>query len=386
MGTESGRTYIPDLAGWIRSGYLKAESTVTIVRDRHLDDIQLKEKQPEIIKAGVYWEKEKNGTIPVFKNKKSNVAEKGLWNPNVSGWFCAGYGPMRRLSGSSSESAHFMREQGIISRFVTLFREDASLSESESWLIKYYSRVLESKGDDKKEAIELLNNIKSFLNDDLLPLGMKIKRITTLENENVFVTNQDKIEIPMRDLSDGCRGIYAMVLDLIHHLCTVYGSKDLFKKLNGRLVVNHPGVVLIDEMEAHLHPQWQLEIVDWLKKHFPQIQFLVTTHSSLVAQCADDNGIFVLPLQNEQGRKPRKLDEEESNKIRMGRAGKTLLGSAFGLKTTRSSWALAQMERWQELNSKSRAMMLAPDENREHETLRNLLQKSFDEEDREAVR
>jgi predicted ATP-binding protein involved in virulence len=168
-------------------------------------------------------------------------------------------------------------------------------------------------------------------------------------------------------------------------LCTVYGSKDLFGENNGRIVVNRSGVVLIDEIEAHLHPQWQLEIVDWLKIHFPLIQFIVTTHSSLIAQCADDNGIFVLPLHNEPGRKPHLLTEDESNKIRMGKAGKTLLGSAFGLKATRSSWALAQIQRWKELDSKSRNVKLTPNEKQEYSKLENLLQKSFGDNERETI-
>jgi predicted ATP-binding protein involved in virulence len=385
MGAESGRIYIPDLAGWIRFGCLKAESTITVIREKN-DDIQLKETPPDSIKAGVFWEKEKEGEVPNFRKTKVNgCTEKGLWNPNAYGWFCAGYGPMRRLSGSSSESMRFTLDQGIISRFATLFREDASLSECESWLIKYYSQTLETKGNNKKEIDQFLDNIKRFLNDDLLPLGMKIGKITNIGNTNVFVTNQSGEEIPMRDISDGCRGIYATILDLIHHLCTVYGSKDLFREDNGRLVINRSGVVLIDEIEAHLHPQWQLEIVDWLKIHFPLIQFLVTTHSSLIAQCADDNGIFVLPLHNELGRKPCLLTEEESNKIRMGKAGKTLLGSAFGLKATRSLWALAQIQRWKELDSKKRNVKLTPNEKQEYSELENLLQKSFDDDEREEI-
>ncbi|MDR2117741.1 MAG: AAA family ATPase [Planctomycetaceae bacterium] len=386
MGTEVGRIYIPDLTGWIRAGCLEAESSVTIIREKK-DDIQLKNTPPDsvtpnIITASIIWEKEKEGEIPNFRKKKTNYSvEKGLWNPNANGWFCAGYGPMRRLSGSSSESMRFTLDQGIVSRFATLFREDASLSESESWLIRYYAQILEAKGNDKKEAEQFLDNIKRFLNDGLLPLKMKIGKITNTGNKNVFVTSQSGVEIPMRDISDGCRGIFATILDLIHHLCTVYGSKDLFKEDKGQLIINRSGVVLIDEIEAHLHPQWQFEIVDWLKKHFPLIQFLVTTHSSLIAQCADDNGIFVLPLHNEQGRQPRSLTEDESNKIRMGKAGKTLLGSAFGLKATRSSWALAQIQRWKELDSKSRNVKLSSSEKQEHKELENLLKMSFDDDD-----
>jgi hypothetical protein len=54
------------------------------------------------------------------------------------------------------------------------------------------------------------------------------------------------------------------------------------------------GVVLIDEVDAHLHPRWQREIGFRLCKAFPEIQFIVTSHSPFVAQAASENGLFVL--------------------------------------------------------------------------------------------
>ena len=130
------------------------------------------------------------------------------------------------------------------------------------------------------------------------------------------------------------------------------------------------GVVIIDEVEAHLHPQWQKEIPFWLKQHFPRIQFLVSTHSPLVAQAADEKGLFVLPLQNERHRAPRQLTGKEFERIRWGRAEKTLLGVAFGLDNTRSRWASQQIEQWQRLDAKQRAgVKLTGDESKDYRQL-----------------
>ena len=49
----------------------------------------------------------------------------------------------------------------------------------------------------------------------------------------------------------------------------------------------YEGVILIDEIDAHLHPAWQKRIGFWLKAHFPNIQFIVTTHSPFICQAAD---------------------------------------------------------------------------------------------------
>jgi predicted ATP-binding protein involved in virulence len=93
------------------------------------------------------------------------------------------------------------------------------------------------------------------------------------------------------------------------------------------------------------------------------VQFIVSTHSPLVAQAADANGIFVLPSQDEAERKPRRLDAHEVQKIKLKQAEKTLLGTAFGLTTTRSQWAMDQIEKWKRLNAKKQAdIPLSPGE------------------------
>jgi predicted ATP-binding protein involved in virulence len=278
------------------------------------------------------------------------TAQRGPWEINAAGWFSAGYGPMRRLTGSSTESVRFSLERGFVSRFVTLFREDAALSESETWLKTNHARWLENQ---KPEIQRLIDGVKNLLNDDLLPRGLRISEIKV---DHVFVKDSQGLELPMRDISDGCRSVYATILDLVHGMYTVYGIDDLFEiDADGKPIVNKPGVVLIDEIEAHIHPSWQREIPEWLKRHFPLVQFFVTTHSPLVAQAADPNGVFLLPSPTDLQSEPRMLDSMETERLRLGRAEKALLGVAFGLKESRSQWAITQIRKWQELNAKSKA-------------------------------
>jgi predicted ATP-binding protein involved in virulence len=92
---------------------------------------------------------------------------------------------------------------------------------------------------------------------------------------------------PMGNLSDGQRMMLALVADLAikavtQNICLVEESAtqgDLPKVLE-----RTPGVVLIDELEVHLHPLWQRRVVGDLKSTFPSIQFVVTTHSPFVIQ------------------------------------------------------------------------------------------------------
>jgi hypothetical protein len=315
-----------------------------------------------VLEAGLVWLKEPQASsIPTLRGwerknpqgKKVQPADRGPWHPNVKGWFCAAYGPMRRLTGSSTEAVRYAATGGILGRMVTLFREDAALTESEEWLKKLHSRVLENGDSDPFGYKQLLEEVKAFLSAGLLPNGLRISKITV---DHVMLTNEAGMELPMRDLSDGCRGVYACTLNLIHSMHEVYGTEGLFKQTaSGDWQIARPGVVLIDEVESHLHPAWQQTFPEWLKTRFPKVQFIVTTHSPLIAQAADPGGIYVLPLQDEYDRGPRRLDQHEYEKIKWGRAEKVLLGAAFGLKSTRHSWANSKIERWQHLNAKFNA-------------------------------
>lgn len=378
IGPEAGGRLTGSPSGWIHKGQSKASAVLKIKWDRENDRFKQTGKNPgDSFEAGVRWFLEdKADEVPQFRanDSRNKSPERGPWSPNSRGWFSAGYGPMRRLTGSSSEAMRYSLGKDLESRFVTLFREDAALSESEEWLRRMHARKLEATNG---EIERMLDGVKRLMGDGLLPHGMKISRITV---DHVFVTDAKGIELPMRDISDGCRSIYATILDLVHGLYEVYGSDGLFETSpEGNLVVARPGVVIIDEIEAHLHPSWQRDIPEWLKTHFPKIQFLVSTHSPLIAQAADENGLFILPLQSDEDQVARPATKAEYERIRWGTAHKTILGVAFGLKTTRTKWATRQMNRWQELNAKQHeGIPLASAEKREFSQLKKQLELALD--------
>ena len=78
-----------------------------------------------------------------------------------------------------------------------------------------------------------------------------------------------------------------------------------------------PGLVLIDEVDAHLHPEWQRTIGKMLVGMFPNIQFLVTTHSSHVAQGAGKGSVWVMPEPGSD-RVPRRLLGDDLNRVLSG--------------------------------------------------------------------
>lgn len=84
--------------------------------------------------------------------------------------------------------------------------------------------------------------------------------------------------LPLKNLSDGYRGIVHLTADL------AYRAIQLNPHLGERAVIDTEGIVLIDEIDMHLHPNWQRHIIEDLKRTFPKIQFIVTTHSPFIVQ------------------------------------------------------------------------------------------------------
>jgi predicted ATP-binding protein involved in virulence len=83
-------------------------------------------------------------------------------------------------------------------------------------------------------------------------------------------------ELKVDQLSDGQRNMIAMVGDI------AYRCVRLNPQLSARAPLETEGIVLIDEVDLHLHPQWQQVVVTGLQDAFPKIQFVVTTHSPQV--------------------------------------------------------------------------------------------------------
>lgn len=83
---------------------------------------------------------------------------------------------------------------------------------------------------------------------------------------------------PFSNLSDGQRCMLAMVGDIAQK------AAKLNPQLGGKVLEETPGVVLIDELDLHLHPRWQQRVIEDLRRTFPKVQFICTTHSPFLIQ------------------------------------------------------------------------------------------------------
>lgn len=96
------------------------------------------------------------------------------------------------------------------------------------------------------------------------------------------------------NLSDGYRNMVAMVADIAHR------AARLNPHMGANVATECSGVVLIDEIDLHLHPKWQRHVVGDLQKAFPKIQFIVTTHSPFILQSLDPGEVIDLNEINDE--------------------------------------------------------------------------------------
>ena len=229
-----------------------------------------------------------------LKSKFTEALKNNLGAPLYSeynfniGWFFAGFGPFRRFSGGEYDKSLEISNPRA-SAVISLFDEKYTLSEALNWLRELNYKRLE--GHKKSEST--LNNLIDFLNNgNLLPFGTKLNKVSS---EGVFFTDGNGNEVEINQLSDGFRSILSLAFELIRLLIRFYDEEKVFKNFKKRdYTIDLSGVVIIDEIDAHLHPTWQTRVGQWFTKYFPALQFIVTTHSPLVCRAAENGSIWRL--------------------------------------------------------------------------------------------
>lgn len=169
---------------------------------------------------------------------------------------------------------------GVEAAFADSFvKRELRLGEFGAWL-----EVQESVRIEHPAAGRVLDACEEVVKR-FLP-GYTNLRLGGKDNLQILI-DRGSTTIPVRQLSDGERGILALVLDLTRRLAQV--NPDLTDPAS-----EAEAVVLIDEIDLHLHPKWQRQIVHNLTKTFPRCQFIATTHSPQVVASVEPDQILLL--------------------------------------------------------------------------------------------
>ena len=164
----------------------------------------------------------------------------------------------------------------------TLFDDDADLIHAETWL-----RILESDAQKDEQYDIIFKAVKAAL--------IKFLDLTDVEIKvggGVWITEKTGLKLPFKDLSDGYLTSAGWFLDLIARWIEL--AKQNQAVIDADFMTQMRGLVLIDEIDLHLHPRWQIEIIDRTRKLLPQMSFIVTTHNPLTLVGAKAQEIWIM--------------------------------------------------------------------------------------------
>ncbi len=186
------------------------------------------------------------------------------------------------IQGMSKEAS--IAEQRIRYRYEAIQRLNGTiLPDVKQWLINRYYQI-----DKDWAKVERLNwdwllqkiNILSPPGSDLsfVRIGRDLEPVFKLNGQECY----------LEELSAGFQSILSVVF-------TIFNWVEGINEQSQAFVPDAKGTVIIDELDAHLHPEWQLTILDSLKIVFPNIQFIITTHSPHIIAAAGSGEIIRLP-------------------------------------------------------------------------------------------
>lgn len=233
-----------------------------------------------------------------------------------------------------------------------LFDPDWRMIHAETWLKNLKHAALEKNG----EAKTLFDSICALLTEVL-----HLERIE-VSADGVRLFGEDGNGVPLSQWSDGYLTTAGWILDLIAR----WTNHAILNRIpiGADFCEQMTGLVLIDEIDLHLHPTWQTQIVRDLRRLFPRLSFIATTHNPLTLLGAEKGEIYVLR------RNPEGEIEAIPRDIPPGLdVDQVLTGDWFGLSSTRDAGTLKLLDR-------HRAMLRAgtPKDDPERKTLEAQLQ------------
>jgi hypothetical protein len=336
LGPTFGYDLLPSelRKGWVRRGSSFGTFSSQLVTSTH--DVVLSRPRKRPFEARIHVTGASPATIDGVEVRQPQLfvpprlrasLDAGPYS-GAPGWFSAGYGPFRRLGNDGNEDGQrSARVGGPAGQHVSLFRESAALTSCEPWLTRLHNTANDPalKAEERQAAQVHLEVVRKLV-DSLLPFGL---RVGTISSREVTFANAAGLEVEFWQLSDGFRSFLAMAIDLLRQILVA----DEWGRVGGSeegAQVDTEGVVFIDEADAHLHPEWQRELGRRMCRVFPNIQFIVSTHSPFIAQSAMPGGLFVLEAQGDEV-----VVNQPEMSVEGWRADDILLSPLFGLRSTR---------------------------------------------------
>ena len=239
---------------------------------------------------------------------KQNRAEGKVTFPTIA------YHGTGRLWAEHEEKKIQYRKQdeGVARAYSNCLSPKSTSKQFLSWYKTFEDEIRKFNQDSDKLLLEVFNEcITSMIPDDQWhDMAFSFKDDDLI---GIFVTPEGKNErLLFKQLSDGFRSIIGMVADIAYSciMLNPHLGKDVLKET--------PGIVLVDEIDLHLHPNWQKRIVADLKRTFPKMQFVATTHSPFIVQSLKSDELVILDDMSLKDTDPFRKSIEDISATEMG--------------------------------------------------------------------
>jgi hypothetical protein len=254
------------------------------------------------------------GWVDRFRSNGLPGWAEAMWEESSPAFLMVGYGASRRVDPSASFSEELRSKSRALrySRVAGLFEEAVTTVPLSFWL----PRLQTQDPERHSQAVRLLNDLLAP-HAELIP--------EPFGEEYVFRIGG--ADVPLRALSDGYRAYVGWVTDLLYHLSM--GSPSGMKLSENR------GVVLVDEVDLHLHPEWQQRVIPTLARVFPRLQFIFTSHSPLLVGTVHGANVFVLETEETEGIRKSILRPSDEEVYGLS-ADQILTSGHFGLASARN--------------------------------------------------
>lgn len=249
---------------------------------------------------------------PVSEAQKT--MEANFYADEHPSYFLVGYGATRRMEQQDFKPGDIKRRMmPRYHRVASLFDDSLALMPLNAWLP-------DLSGKRRKQAITLINQLLPEEGFELLDQPVK----------GEYFLRMQGLSVPFSALSDGYRAFLAWATDLVGQMCRCVPEAMALEDLSG--------LVLVDEIDLHLHPEWQIDVISRISQTFQRLQFVLTSHSPIVAGTLPAKQIFYTHS-GEDGAVSLKQGEEE---IQGRSSEQILLSPYFGLESTRAPGGIRQ--------------------------------------------
>jgi predicted ATPase len=277
-----------------------------------------------------------------LKAKKRGYDEAEVITPHAhlleaEGWLALGFPPLRLTSwrprgaviGASGRSRPSPDD------LLPLIKSepDPRLDNLKDWLVNmdYLSVKEEGRAHFSQLALQLFDVINRLTH----PLKLHFRGVSS--EGRVMIETEHDGPVPIELISQGLSSLISWVGVLMQRLYEIYEADEN--------PLERFAVVLMDELDAHMHPAWQQALVPRLKEVFKNTQFIATTHSPLIAMGLPPEQIIRL-MRNEEG-EIEQLEVEAD--MTVGRADQVLTGELFDVRTARDLYTQSIIDRYSEL-------------------------------------